>query len=154
MSLRYRESESCSVVSDSLWPYGLYSPWTSRGQDNGVGSLSLLHGIFPTQGSNPGLPHCRWIIHQLSHKGSPRILKWAAYPFSRGSAWPGIEPGFPELQEDSLPTETQGKSKNTGVLLQGIFLTQELNWGLLHCRQILYQLKYQGSPIGRIMLVI
>ena len=54
------------------------------------------------------------------------------------------------LQADSLPAETQGKPKNTGVgslsLLQGIFLTQELNWGLLHCRQILYQLSYQGSP--------
>ena len=51
------ESESCSVVSDSLWPHVLYSPWNSPGQNNGVGSLSLLQGIFPTQGSNPGLPH-------------------------------------------------------------------------------------------------
>ena len=113
MSLRYRESESCSVVSDSLWPYGLYSPWTSPGQNNGVGSLSLLHRVFPTQGSNPGLLHCRRILYQLSHKGSPRILKWVAYPFSRGSAWPGIEPGFPELQEDSLPTELWGKPTDT-----------------------------------------
>ena len=114
MSLRYRESESRSVVSDSLWPHGLYSPWTSRGQDNGVGSLSLLHGIFPTQRSTPDLPHCRWILHQLSHKGSPRILKWVSYPFSRRSAWPGIELGFPELQEDSLPTELWGKPTDTG----------------------------------------
>ena len=50
-------SESCSVVSDSLQPHGLYSPWNSPGQNTGVGSLSLLQGIFPTQGSNPGLPH-------------------------------------------------------------------------------------------------
>ena len=42
-----------------------------------MGSLSLLQGIFPTQGLNPGLPHCRQILHQLSHKGSPRILEWA-----------------------------------------------------------------------------
>ena len=49
-------SESCSVVSDSLWAHGLYSPWNSPGQDTGVGSLSLLQGIFPTQGSNPGSP--------------------------------------------------------------------------------------------------
>ena len=61
-------SESCSVVSDSLWPHGLYSPWNSPGQNTGVGSLSLFHGIFPTQGSNPGLPHCRWILYQLSHE--------------------------------------------------------------------------------------
>ena len=58
-------------MSDSLWPYGLYSPWNSLGQNTGVGSLSLLWGIFPTQGSNPGIPHCRLILYQLSHKGSP-----------------------------------------------------------------------------------
>ena len=52
-------------------PHGLYSPWNSPGQNTGVGSLSLLQGIFPTQGSNPGLPHCRRILYQLSHKGSP-----------------------------------------------------------------------------------
>ena len=63
---------------------------------------------------------------------------------------PGIEPRSLTLQADSLPVEPQGKPKNTGVgslsLLQGIFLTQELNWGLLHCRRILYQLSCQGSP--------
>ena len=82
------ESESHSVLSDSLQPHGLYSPGTSPGQNNGVGSLSLLQGIFPTQGSNPGLPYCRWILYQLSHKGSPRILEWVAYPFSSGSFQP------------------------------------------------------------------
>ena len=60
-----RESESCSVVSDSLQPHGLYSPWNSPGQNTGVGSLSLLRGIFPTQGSNPGLLHFRQILYQL-----------------------------------------------------------------------------------------
>ena len=55
------ESESHSVVSDALRPHGLYSPWNSPGQNTGVGSWSLLQGIFPTQGLNPGLPHCRWI---------------------------------------------------------------------------------------------
>ena len=80
--------ESRSVVSDSLRPHGLYSPWKSPGQNTGVGSLSLLQGIFPTQGSNPGLPHCRWILYQLSHKESSRILEWAASPFSSGSSQP------------------------------------------------------------------
>ena len=80
------ESESCSVVSNSLQPHGLYSPWNSPGQNTGVDSLSLLQGIFPTQGSNPGLLHCRWILYQLNHKRSPRILEWVAYPFSRGSS--------------------------------------------------------------------
>ena len=40
------------------------------------------------RGLNPGLPHCRWILYQLSHKGSPRILEWVAYPFSSRSSWP------------------------------------------------------------------
>ena len=68
--------------------HGLHSPWNSPGRNTGVGSLSLLQGISPTQGSNPSLPHCRWILYQLSHKGSPRILGWVAYPFSRGSSQP------------------------------------------------------------------
>ena len=66
----------------------LYSPWNSPGQNTGVGSLSLLQGIFSTQRSNPDVPQCRWILCQVSHEGSPRILGWVAYPFSRGSSWP------------------------------------------------------------------
>ena len=79
-----------------------------------------------------------------------RILDWVALPFSRGSSHPRIKPRSPALQVDSLPAEPQGKTKNIGVgslsLLQQIFPTQESNWGLLHCRWILYQLSYQGSP--------
>ena len=71
------ESGSRSVVSGSLQPHGLYSPWDSPGQNTGMGSLSLLQGIFPTQGSNPGLSHCRQILYQLRQKGSPMSLNWA-----------------------------------------------------------------------------
>ena len=71
-----------------------------------------------------------------------RILEWVAVPFISGLFNPGIEPRSPALQVDSLPAEPPGKPKNTGVgspfLLQWIFLTQELNWGLLHGRWILY----------------
>ena len=81
-------SESHSVMSNSLWPHGLYSLWNSPGQNTGVGSLFLLQGIFSTQGSNQGLPPCWQILYQLSHKGSLRILEWVAYPFSSGSSWP------------------------------------------------------------------
>ena len=80
------KSERHSVLSDSLRPHGLCSPWNSLGQNTGGGSLSLLQGIFLTQGLNPGLSHCRRILYQLSHKGSPRTLGWVAYPFSRGSS--------------------------------------------------------------------
>ena len=79
-----------------------------------------------------------------------RILKWVAFPSPGNLPKPRIEPRSPTLQADSLPTEPPGKPKSTGVgslaLLCRIFPTNELNWGLLHCRQILYQLSYQGSP--------
>ena len=71
------ESESRSVISNSLQPHGLYSSWNSPGQDTGVGSLSLLQGIFPTQESNPGLPHCRRIL-QVSYL---ILLRYQTSPF-------------------------------------------------------------------------
>ena len=68
-------------------PLLLYTPWNSPVQNTGVGSLSLLQEIFPTQELNSGLLHCRQIIYQLSLKGSPRILEWVAHPFSSISSW-------------------------------------------------------------------
>ena len=65
----------------------------SPGKNTGVGCHVLLQGIFPTQGSNPGLHHWRRILHHLSQKGSPRILEWVASPFSRGTSWPRNWPG-------------------------------------------------------------
>ena len=95
----------------SLWPHRLNSPWNSLGQNTGVGGLSLLQGIFPTQGDQT----------QVSL----------------------IAGGF-------FTTWSTREAQNTGVgslsLLQWIFPAQELNWGLLYCRQILYKLSYQGSP--------
>ena len=85
-SLKKRKWKSLSCVW--LCNPGLYSPWNSPHQNTGVGSLSLLQGIFPTQKLNPGLPHCRQILYKLSHQGSPRKLEWVAYPFSRGSFQP------------------------------------------------------------------
>ena len=82
-----------------------------------------------------------------------RILECVAFCFSSDLPNPGIEPRSPTSQADSLPAEPPGKPQNTGVgslfLLQEIFLTQELDQGLLCCRQILYQLSYQGSPQAR-----
>ena len=74
--------------SDSLQPHGLYNPWNSPGWNTGMGSLSFLQGIFPTQGLNPCLLYCRGILYKLSHQESPRILECVAYPFSNGSSWP------------------------------------------------------------------
>ena len=105
--VKVKVAQSCPTLCN---PYGLYSPWNSPGQNTGIGRLSFLQEIFPTPGSNPGLPQCRWILYQLSHKGSPRILEWIAYPFSRGSPCPGIEPESPASQVYSLPTEESGKN--------------------------------------------
>ena len=90
-------SESHSVLSNSLRPHGLYSPWNSPGPNSGVGSLSLLQGIFLTQGSNPGLPHCRRILYQLSQKSIfyivEEIFVWADFQASFPSSWlPGALP--------------------------------------------------------------
>ena len=99
--------------------------------------------------------HCMWVWNLVSRVWlfvSPWTIQ--SMEFSRPEYWhlpiPGIEPRSSALQEDSSPAEPPGKPKNTEVgslfLLQGIFLTQEMNWGPLHCRQILFQLSYQGSP--------
>ena len=88
--------------------------------------------------------------HRLySPRNSPtRILEGVAFPFSRWSSQPRDWTHVSRIAGDSS-AESLGKPKNTGVgslsLLQQVFLTQELNWGLLNCRQILYQLSYQGS---------
>ncbi|CAN0476709.1 unnamed protein product [Rangifer tarandus platyrhynchus] len=98
----------------SLRPHGLQPPrhlrpWDFPGKSTGVGCHCLLQGIFPTQGLNPGLPHCRQTLYPLSHQGSPRILEWVAYSFSREISQPRNRPGSPALQADSLPVELSVK---------------------------------------------
>ena len=105
------ESENHSVVSDSLQPHGLYSPWNSPGQSTGVGSHSLLRGYSQLRD---------WT--QVSCIAGGFFTSWAT-------------------------REAQDTGVGSLSLLQQIFQTQELNWGLLHCRRILYQLSYQGSPL-------
>ena len=81
------------------------------GQKTGVGSHSLPQGIFQTERLNPGLLHCRWILYQLSHQGSPRVHEWVAIPSSADLPDPGIELGSPAVQADSLLAELPEKSK-------------------------------------------
>ena len=75
VSVLWKWSESHSVVSDSATPWTV-CPWNFPVQNTGVGSWSLFQGIFPTQGLNPGLPHCRQILYHLSHQGSPVVKYW------------------------------------------------------------------------------
>ena len=114
------ENESCSVMSDSLRPHRLYSPWNSPGQNTGVGSCSLLQGIFQTQRLNPGLPHCRRILYHLSHQGSSRILEWVAYPFSRGSSPPRNRTGVSCIAQILYQLSYQGNPIR--YMLSDIFL--------------------------------
>ena len=113
----YSVQFSRSVVSDFLRPHGLQQ------------STRLL---------------CPW--------GFSSQENWSGFPCPPPGDLPNpqIDPRCPALQVDSLPSEPPGKPKNIGMgslsLLQGIFLTQGSSWGLLHCRQILYQLSFQGSP--------
>ena len=96
---QWLNEEWCSVVSDSLQPHELHSPWNSPGQNTGVGSLPLLQGIFPTEGSKPGLPHCRQILYQLSHKGNPINCVESHFPprFHSGFERENVAQLFPTL---------------------------------------------------------
>ena len=103
-----------------------------------VSNFLQLHGLYPTRFL------CLWGFSRQEHWSGLACLLPGNVPN------PGIEPRSPALQVYSLPFEPPGKPKNAGVgslsILLGNFPTQELNQGLLHCRQILYQLSYQGSP--------
>ena len=110
---------TCSVVFDSCDPMDCNPPGSSvhgdsPGKNTGVDCHVLLQGIFPTQGSNPGLPHCRWILYHLRQQRSPRILALVPYPFSRGSSQCRNRTQSPTLQADSLPAELI-KDVNYGI---------------------------------------
>ena len=105
-------------MSKSLQPYGLYSPWNYPGQNTRVGSLSLLQEILPTQGSNPRLMHCRWILYQLSHReareywsGSLSLLCWI-FP-TRGS-----NQGLLHCRQILYQLSYQGNPKNIDKVLR------------------------------------
>ena len=77
-----------SCLFETLWTAKFLCSWDSPGKNTAVGCHALLQGIFPTHGSNPGLPYCRRILYYLSHQGSSWILEWIAYPFSREPSQP------------------------------------------------------------------
>ena len=109
------------------------------GQNTGVSSLFLFRGIFPTQGSNPGLPHCRRILYQLNHNESPRILEWVAYRFSSGE----LILGSPAMQVNSLPTEVSGNtlSHHRRLKLAGKMVRNKYSLSLKVLLQKIYRLQ-------------
>ena len=116
----------------------------SPSKNTRVGCHALLQGILPTQGSNPGLPNCRWILYHLSYQGSPRILEWVDYPFSRESSQPRNWTRVSLLQADSLPAAAAAKLLQLcqtlsdpmvcslpGSSVHGIFQARVLEWGAI-----------------------
>ena len=85
-------------MSNSLRPHLLYGPWNSPGQNIGMGSLSLLQGVFPTQGSNPGLLHCRRILYQLCYEGSKKLNKDLHDPENHDGVVTHLEPDILECE--------------------------------------------------------
>ena len=107
-------SQSCPTLCDPMdcSPPGSCVHGDSPGKKTRMSCHALLQGIFPTQGSNPGLQHCRPILYHLSHQGSPRIQEWVTHPSPENCPDPGIKPRSSALQADSLPDEPPGKHKN------------------------------------------
>ena len=126
---------SRSVMFDSLRPPGLYSPWNSPGQNTRVGNLSLLQGIFLTQGLNPG--SC--LAGRFFTNWARREAQTQNRKVTSDSLWPHGLYG---------PWNSPGQNTELGnlLLLQGIFPTQGSNPGHSRCRQILYQLSHKGNP--------
>ena len=127
-----------------------------------MGCQALLQGIFPTQGCNPGLPYCRQILYHLRHQGSPRILEWVAYPFSRGIfSTQEANQSLLHWRQILYQLSYQGSPKkaplSTGILQArywsglpcpppGNLPNPVIDPGVLHCRWILYHLSHQGNP--------
>ena len=95
-----------------------YTVYGSPDQNTEVGSLSVFQGIFPIQGSNLGLPHCWWILYQLSHKGSPRILEWVAYPFSSGTLTEESNRGLLHCRRILYQLSSQGNQRFSDEIKQ------------------------------------
>ena len=143
------------IYYSNTWKFIIFKLFNHKTQmDMGQSQGSCLQAFIPREwvkvtGLHPNFGDS--IVHGILQA---RILELVAFPFSRES-WdlpnPGTEPVSPALQAHSLPAEPQEKPQNTEVgslsLLQRIFLTQELNRGLLHCRRILYQLSYQSPAL-------
>ena len=109
------KSESCSVMSNSLQPHGLYSPWNSPYQNTGVGNLYLLWGIFPTQGLNPGLLIAGGIFTKWTTREAQEN-EWVAYPFSSGSSQPRNQTGVSRIAGRFFTSQGSQMVKNLPVM--------------------------------------
>ena len=128
------DPKDCSPLSSSV-------NGNSPDKNTEVGCRTLLQGKFPIQGSNPCLPHCRQILYHLSHQGSPRILEWVAYLFSRGSSLPGNWTGVSCIAGEFFTSWATGKS-----MVVVIFHCIYVFWFLMH--KIKYSKVFNGYYIS------
>ena len=142
---------SRSLMSDSLQLHGLYSPWNSPGQNTEAGGLSLLQGIFPTRGLNPGLLHCGQILYQLSHKGSPRILERVAYPFSSRSSQPRNWAGVSCMAGIFFTNWSMREAHMWWGMCPVQCISQNIHWNVVHMQCCTHQLSSVQS-LSRIWL--
>ena len=135
------EPRSPALQADSL-----PSKQPEKPRNTGVGSPSILLGIFRTQESNWGLLHCRQILYQLSYQEVQYLTLSSVQSLSRVRVFATL--WTVPHQRGSVHGDSLGKNTGVGchVLLQGIFTIQLSNPGLPHCWQILYCLSHQGSP--------
>ena len=144
------KSLSCVWLCDPMdcSPPGTSIHGDSPGKNIGVDCHALLQGIFPTQGLNPGLPHCRQLLYHLSHQGSPSDdCRPLLYSVTQSCLTLCNAMGY-SLPGSSVHGDSPGKYTDVGchAILQAIYPTQGLNPGLPHCRWFLYHLSHQGSP--------
>ena len=126
------------------WTVACQAPWDSPGKNSGMGCHSLLQGIFPTQGSNQGLLHCKQILYHLSHQGSPKLLQFSSVQsLSRVRLF-----ATPWTVACQAPWDSPGKNPGVGshFLLQGTFLTQESNLQLLRWQADSLPTELPGKP--------
>ena len=114
-------------------PLGSSGPWRFSRQEYWMSCHAFLQGIFPTQGSNTGLPRCRWFLYQLSHKGSPRILECIAYSISSGSPWPRNWTGVSCIAGGFFTNWAKREDMNQSV---------NQSWGLDNCFMAIILLIY------------
>ena len=138
-------------MSDSLQPHVLYSPWNSPGQSTRVGSLSLLHGIFPTQGLNPGLLHCKRILYQLSYQGSPKTDEDTVNCKTLQTHQPSLSPKVTQLGGEELgshgshlSTKQKHLSSDLNTLVSIEIVTNMIYWHLKFC-SFLQVIQYWGE---------
>ena len=140
-------AQLCPTVCNPMdcSPPGSSTHSDSPGKNIWVGCHALLQGIFPTQGLNPGLLHCRWILYRLSHQGSPRIWEWVAYPFSRGTSWPRNRTGVSCIAGRFLTSWATWEAHKTSYLMVKMWKPSLWNqeWNKEACSNHFYTTLFQ-----------